>query len=44
LGVNGLLFGLAIIVAGFVVYGLTRRFRGDARTARVAQAELTETA
>jgi amino acid transporter len=44
LGVNGLLFGLVIILAGFVVYGLTRRLRGAARTTRVVEAEITETA
>jgi len=44
LGVNGLLFGLVIILAGFAVYGLTRRLRGDARTTRVVEVEITETA
>ena len=44
LGVNGLLFGLVIILAGFVVYGLTRGFRGDAKPTGVADVEVTETA
>jgi len=44
LGVNGLLFGLVIILAGFVVYGLTRRFRGNAKTTELADAEVTQTA
>ena len=44
LGVNGLLFGLVIILAGFVVYGLTRRFRGNAKTTELADVEVTETA
>ncbi len=44
LGVNGLLFGLVIILAGFVVYGLTRRFRGDTKATEFADVEVTETA
>ena len=37
MGISGLLFGVLIIVAGFVVYGLTGRLRGSAN--KVTSAE-----
>jgi hypothetical protein len=43
LGVNGLLFGLLIIVAGFAVYGLAGKLRGKA-LASTATVEAGETA
>jgi len=44
LGINGLLFGLLIILAGFVVYGLTGRLRGGALSAKATDFDAGETA
>jgi amino acid transporter len=44
LGINGLLFGIIIILAGFVVYGVTRGLRKNAAAAGSSGLEKTETA
>ena len=44
LGINGLLFGVIIILAGFVVYGVTRGLRKNAAATASSGLEKTETA
>jgi len=44
LGINGLLFGLLIIVAGFAVYGLAGKLRGKAFASKTAALESGEPA
>jgi amino acid transporter len=44
LGINGLLFGVILILAGFAVYGMTRGLRKNVAAAAAAGLEKTETA